>query len=999
MADAIIWLFVIEVLGLLAVPVAASFFGFLPEKGYSFSKIIGLLVAGFAVWFLGMLGLPFTAVTAWLISVVVLGGLNGWLLFGNGRKLLTELGAFFRERGALILGIEILLVVSFLFLVFVRSYSPEIRGTEKPGDFAFMNSMVISDKLPPEDPWMSGYFINYYYFSHFMMAMITKMSGIEPHFAYNYTVQIVFALTAVAAFGIVYNLIGLVRKKIGGIAVLGGLLASFFICVSGNLDAVRQILTRKSDGTFYFDTWSPSRVVKDYMPVPVGNGYVEYRYLETINEFPYFSFILSDMHPHVMALPFVLLAIMTAFKWLIAPVGSNIYSLRRADGIFSFLMTALILGSLYFFNTWDFPTFLILVGGAVLVREIRLGAQETLADVTKGATLRAMLLGGEVYNTFWRRTARWIGFSVRMVIVSLALYLPFHLTFVSLVGNAYLPEGLDDIPVVSQLAKLILVVAWDRTPLLSYLMVFGVFALPIVTFLAIKLFPYLKSPYAYLDEEDVREYRPSGYGVFVFGAGLIMIAFSLVLYAIGMPTGLTLTLGILSSPVVGVGMFLVARDFLGKIRSLRMVGELRLALLLVMVLLVTIGWYARFELYGVLIPCFVFAGLLLWFENRKVGREESFAHADNVVLMLIFLPALICFVIEIIFLRDIFAYRINTLFKFYYQAWVMYGLAAAYCSWRVLAYAWQTREVSGDELQVTNEAKAVAEQYTGKRGQEVEGLANRQASQEEDSPLAPRQPVLSAATSRRPALVLELDSPPVSRPPSLEYGASHAPRHSSVVLDQEKVWELEETGRQAARKVRWWRWLWTFGLILVLLCALVYPIFATYEKTGRFGQAVGLDGMVHIQRDYPTIYPAIQWMREQEKQDPNFKGVLVEAQGGDWADWSVFSSFTGFPSVMGWSGHEQQWRGGKQSILNEVGERVSAVEEIYSTTDVNRTKQLLEKYKVRYVIVGPFETGEKSGGYLFGQPPKNYPREALAKFASFMKVIYSQDGVTIYEKV
>jgi YYY domain-containing protein len=978
MTDVIIWLLVIEILGLVALPVAFSFLKFMPERGYSFAKIIGLLVAGFAVWFLGMVGLPFTAVTSWLISAIVLGGLSGWLLFRNGRKLLGEIGDFFRSHSLLVFGIELLFVVSFLFLVFIRSYSPEIRETEKPGDFAFMNSMVISDKLPPEDPWMSGNYINYYYFSHFMMAMLTKMSGIEPHFAYNLTVQLVFALTAVGAFGVAYNLIGLACRKTGGVAGLGGLLASFLICLSGNMDAVRQVLSAKPEGSFSFSYWSPSRVISDFMPFPVGNGFVEFRKTETINEFPYFSFILSDMHPHVMTLPFVLLVIMGAVNLLNAPVNSAVFSLRKVDGIFNFGLVALSLGALYFLNTWDFPTFFLFTVGAVLVREIRIGAEETLPSSVSGSTLWAVLLGGAVYNTVWQRFWRWFGYSVRLGLVSLALYLPFHLTFSSLVGNAYLPPGLDSIPIVSTLAKLILVVAWDRTPLLGYFLVFGVFALPVLSFLAIKLYPYIKSPYAYLDGEETPEHRPSRLGWFILAGGLAVTFSSLILYSAQVDSAFTLVMGILSTPIVGTGVFFTAKDFLGRIRPLRMANEVRLAFLLSWAILWAIGWYARFELYGLLIPMFVFAALLLWFENKKIIEEKSYATSDNIALMLIFLPALICFGIEIIFLRDVFNSRINTLFKFYYQTWVMYSLVAAYSTWRVIAFAWKRTPFE--------EAEAVTPSP-------LMGEGRGEGEKPKSAPSYAEQPVYAFAGSG--GNLPPAEPPPVWRKVSSWDDRDYLPED----LNDEDLQDLEERGRESARKVLWWRWLWAFGLILTLLCGLVYPIFASYERTGRYAKMVGLDGMVHIQREYPSIYSAIQWMREKEQQDANFKGVILEAEGRDWADWSIFASFTGFPSVMGWSDHERQWRGGKEETLRQVDERVRAVEEIYGTTDVSRAKQLLEKYNVRYVIVGPFETGEISGGNRFGQPPKNYPREALAKFGSFLKVIYNQDGVTIYERV
>ena len=111
------------------------------------------------------------------------------------------------------LGYEALFAAALIFLALLRSYNPNPWGTERPMDFALFNAIRRSVAFPPHDPWLSGYSINYYYFGYLLMAVVALFSGLDPAVAYNLSLALVFALTALGAAGIVVNLIGLAADR------------------------------------------------------------------------------------------------------------------------------------------------------------------------------------------------------------------------------------------------------------------------------------------------------------------------------------------------------------------------------------------------------------------------------------------------------------------------------------------------------------------------------------------------------------------------------------------------------------------------------------------------------------------------------------------------------------------------------------------------------------------------------------------------------------------
>ncbi|MEI6043763.1 MAG: DUF2298 domain-containing protein [Chloroflexota bacterium] len=1017
MAQAIVWLLIIELIGLLALPATFAFFSFLPDRGYTLTKTFGLLGGAFVVWFLGMLGLPFTALTSWVLLVVLFGGLGFWLLQRKDGELRADIDRFFREQRWLMLAVELLFIATYLYLVNLRSYMPEIRDQEKFGDFAFLNSMALHSTLPPTDPWMSGYPINYYYFSHFMMAMLTKMSGVVPAIAFNLTSPLIFGLTALGAFGVVYNLVMAVRQTVSRPALRGwlaagltGVLAALSVGFLGNLDSARIALFPSGNmGGFTYNWWSPSRVISDFMPQPMGNGLFSYHMIEAITEFPFFSFLLADIHPHVMTLPFALLVIAAAFNLLRIPADSGLLDLHTSEGRYFFIWLALIVGSLYFLNSLDYPTYLLLILMAALVRELRVGLIEQKPDelAVSGEWWKVALFGGKISSQLngqtWRRFWRWLGFTVRLLIASVGLYLPFHLTFTSFIGDSFVPDAVN-LPILSSLAKTFLLVAWDRTPLLvqtiiqengqpvdrwGYLMVFGLFLYPIVSMIALKLWPYLKAPYGYLDgeplnsetaEKEVNKTLPFGsFSYYVTGFGLFMLLLCKMMALAYLNPVIILLVGLFSVPFLAIGVGWLATEYLEKRRSSRPVVVLLSALGVLALLMIVLGWSVHFELYGPLLILGISATLLILckepFERRKEPLQaenhtaDSLELVDKFGLLLVVLPVLITFVIEIIFLRDVFNARFNTIFKFYYQAWVLYALAGAYATWRVVAWGW----------------KLVPFGRTARYLEETESEKTQNPAYFVSAP-PQASPLLGAAGSSGISVALEFQAP------------SSSPVYADGTEEDADALAAEEYIRQRPRS-SWWRWIWAFGLTLLLLAGLIYPLFGPYEKSGNYKQRKGLDGADWLAQWYPDDYTAIKWLQTQSAKDPSFEGPLLETVGPDWFDYNRVGTFSGFPVLMGWPGHEQQWRGGKAATRTEVTERIQAVDRIYSTTSVEEARNLLQKYGLKYVYVGTLETSANDGRWYDGNGnsiKKNYPAEGLTKFSLFMKRIYQQNGVTIY---
>lgn len=338
----------IEVLGLAATPLAAVVFARLPGAGLGFAKPLGLLLVTWLVWMVASLHLVAygTPLVVGACVLLVAAGAAAWIWWWP--KLSDPL----RLRG--FVWAEALGLVAFAGMALLVAYSPDVWNTEKPMDMAFMNASDDARFFPPADPWMAGEDLNYYYLGHLMAALLMRLTGLEPSVAYNLAVAAFFALSVVAAFALAYSLWGAVSTAGRG-AVAAGLWAVALCLVLGTVGGGEQLL-RDGGPLRDYDWFGASRVIAG-----------------TINEFPSFSFVLADLHAHVMAIPFSLLALAIALQLAIAGPPAP----PRGRAALELGAGAVAIGSLYAINAWSFPVLAGLVVLATLVRlRDRIGLRE-----------------------------------------------------------------------------------------------------------------------------------------------------------------------------------------------------------------------------------------------------------------------------------------------------------------------------------------------------------------------------------------------------------------------------------------------------------------------------------------------------------------------------------------------------------------------------------------------------------------------------------------------
>ncbi len=665
MLSALLWYFTITLIGWITFPLVYRLLPALVDRGYAFTRTVGLLLWAYAFWLLASLGILRNDLGGLLFSVLLLIALSGWALRSVS---LEEMADWLRKQRSLVLVVEILFLVAFAFMGLVRAANPEILGTEKPMELAFINAILNSPEFPPHDPWLSGYAISYYYFGYVMVAMLAKLTGTPGGVAFNLGVTLVFALSAVGSYGLVYNLLSFRSTRLprwqmesSGRAAQAkstflslALLGPIFVLLIGNLEGFLEVLHAR--GLFWQSTptgeltspfwkwldmrelssppqqpfswtpsrylwwWRASRVVQDY-------DFAE-NWKEVIDEFPAFSYLLADLHPHVLAMPFAFLAMGLALNlflgggegrlsWLQRGLGERVESWLSLDiNPPVFLLGAVCLGGLAFLNTWDFPFYVALFAGAfALVRMRQVGTG-----------------WGVGISEFFRLT-------IALVVTGIILYLPFYIGFSSQAGGV-LPN---------------LVYPTRGTHLW---VMFAPLLLPLFAFL---YFRWMHS---------------SGLGFWKGGALALSLTLLLWLLSILLTVGIAmlpevnnLFLGSLSAPDYGN---LLAESLVRRIRSPG--GWLTLLILLAMTLGLMLKAVGEKK-----IEENVEGSRAL--SNRESAQDVPQSLSPNIfVLLLILLGTLLVLGPEFLYLRDLFGWRINTIFKFYYQAWLLWAVAAAYAS-------------------------------------------------------------------------------------------------------------------------------------------------------------------------------------------------------------------------------------------------------------------------------------------------------------------------------
>jgi len=395
----LLWLLLWELLGLLGLPVAARALSGWHDGGWAMSKLVGLLIWGLAVWLPVSLG--------WWVF-------NWWAL-AFGAIVLVAIGLALRgvpwpegaapmARGA-VLRSELCFVLAFGVWTAIRALNPDLWhpyfGGEKPLEFGFLNAIIRSPVMPPYDPFFSDAPINYYYYGLFLMALPMRALGIDPAIGFNLALATLLALAASAALALGRQLTG--RWRYGLLAVLLLLIgppASAFASPNSEARGIGPVLAAARGGLAGFGErlgdwfWGPSRVIP-----------------WTINEFPLFGFVYGDLHPHLIALPFTLLAIGLAARLA-----------RRGRWPLSTLaLAALTIGALGAANSWDAPTYALVTAGALV-----------------GSAARSRVPRAERGRSGWWRIGRVskaVLLAVALPLLGVALYAPFFLNYRAPVGG------------------------------------------------------------------------------------------------------------------------------------------------------------------------------------------------------------------------------------------------------------------------------------------------------------------------------------------------------------------------------------------------------------------------------------------------------------------------------------------------------------------------------------------------------------------------------------
>jgi len=321
------WWLVLQAVGLAGAPWAFRLLQALPDRGLLFAKTVGLIFVAYAFWLIGLTGLVRPDHTlAWALL-----GLALAVSFAELWRLRAPLGSHLRRTWPLLVTGEVLFAAALFFWAWVRSLWPDISHTEQPMDFALLNATLRAVAFPPSDPWLSGHSLPYYYFGYVMGGLLTHLSGLASSVSYNLALAGLAALAALGAYGLAANLVRLARDTRQ--AIVAGLLAALLLLGIGNLLGVLELAYAHGAGSAAFWSWLG---VKDltqpytsavWYPTQNWWWWRSTRIIDTlvagqstdytIQEFPFFSFYLGDLHPHAMDLPLVLLAVAIALQlWL-----------------------------------------------------------------------------------------------------------------------------------------------------------------------------------------------------------------------------------------------------------------------------------------------------------------------------------------------------------------------------------------------------------------------------------------------------------------------------------------------------------------------------------------------------------------------------------------------------------------------------------------------------------------------------------------------------------
>lgn len=366
------WWLLIFVLGIIFLPLTRKMFSTFHDGGYLFSKVIGIALSGYLMWLLSSLKiLKFTEVSCYIVLTLCL-IFNGILFLYSKKeekKTLLDPNHLFP-----MIAEEVLFLFLFLLWAYIRGFKPEAYGTEKFMDYGFMSAMMRSEYMPPKDLWFSGGTINYYYVGQYMSTFLTKLTLNTVNVGYNLMLTLLASLSFVLPYSLVYNItkncLGENYSNRKWIPRISGILSGAGVSLAGNfhftlyywvVPTIRKILGIEGD---FVEYWFPNST--RYI------GYNPATADKTIHEFPSYSFVLGDLHAHVINIIFVLTLLGILFAWLLYQKSkldnreTQQFQIKHEILNPFIIMIGFFIGLFHTTNFWDFPIYYVVAGGIIL---------------------------------------------------------------------------------------------------------------------------------------------------------------------------------------------------------------------------------------------------------------------------------------------------------------------------------------------------------------------------------------------------------------------------------------------------------------------------------------------------------------------------------------------------------------------------------------------------------------------------------------------------------
>jgi len=326
------------IIGVVSWPSTALFFGKLSDRGYSLSKILGLIVITYFLFLSATVKILPLSLTSLILLILIWASFNFFLEY-RYKIILKDRRLPNWKRFVLI---EIAFLVLILLAAFVRAHQPGILGIERFPDFAFINSLFNARWLPLYDVWYLGGTVNYYYFGHVLAYSLLTISRVPPIAGFFVVVAWMFGLLGINIYRLGRDVLSpliagqkMHRKTKEKAFIFAGILSFFSVSLAGTwhttlwfLSYIRSILLKTPPPNFWYP--DATRAIPG-----------------TITDIPLYGFFESDLHPHMWGLFSGVIILTTLYMLWLAPKRS----LHITNKYLWFL--SFILGISYMTNSWD----------------------------------------------------------------------------------------------------------------------------------------------------------------------------------------------------------------------------------------------------------------------------------------------------------------------------------------------------------------------------------------------------------------------------------------------------------------------------------------------------------------------------------------------------------------------------------------------------------------------------------------------------------------------